>query len=103
MYFDFSVWKAVRWTRAQWGQVIETYSTIVTGALGSPRASSPSGPGTISSLTSTVTGFSASAGGAPGVIVGALSAGGAVPLSAPTAGGAPASASQPIVTSMPNR
>jgi len=37
---------------AQWGQVIEAYSMTVTGALGSPKASSPSGPGFMRSVRS---------------------------------------------------
>src|SRR6478752_1433433 len=41
------------WKLAQWPQVIEAYSTMVTGAFVSPTCSSGSGPGFISSSTDT--------------------------------------------------
>src|SRR4029450_11789840 len=41
------------WKLAQWPQVIEAYSTMVTGAFASPTCSSGSGPGFISSSTDT--------------------------------------------------
>ena len=43
MYFFFSSGKVVSWKWAQCGQVIEAYSTMVTGAVADPSASSPSG------------------------------------------------------------
>src|SRR5690349_1182483 len=47
----------VLWKLAQWPQVIEAYSTMVTGAFVSPTCSSGSGPGFISSSTDTSVGL----------------------------------------------
>ncbi len=43
MYSDFSASKVPVWKVAQWGHVMEAYSTTVTGAFGSPRTTSGSG------------------------------------------------------------
>src|SRR6478672_8765924 len=53
MYFDFSAGKMLLWKLAQWPQVIEAYSTMVTGASVWPNCSSGKGPAFISSATGT--------------------------------------------------
>jgi hypothetical protein len=53
MYFFLSSGYVVSWKWLQCGQVIEAYSTIVTGALSAPWTWSPSGPGVMSSAIGT--------------------------------------------------
>src|ERR1700722_13865962 len=46
-YLAFSLGQVSSWKAAQCEQVIEAYSTIVTGALAEPKARSGKGPGAI--------------------------------------------------------
>ena len=56
MYFVFSSGSVVSWKCAQCGQVIEAYSTMVTGASALPSTLSGSAPGSSSLAMSTVPG-----------------------------------------------
>ncbi len=45
MYSDLIFGKVTLWNSAQWPQLIEAYSTMVTGAFADPSTTSPSGTG----------------------------------------------------------
>src|SRR5260370_9353264 len=53
-YFAFSFGRVSSWNAAQCEQVIEAYSTIVTGASGDPCTTSGKGPGAINWSTGNV-------------------------------------------------
>src|SRR5688572_16583320 len=52
-YFVLIASNVLLWKAAQWGQVVDIYSTMVTGALASPSAISGSAPGFSTSAMST--------------------------------------------------